>query len=299
MSLLQNSRAYCITQAVNRQIPASSSCSTELGAIIYPWLQFPPYGCVLLLPSTLWATLSCGRRSLLVPALSLNSSQIDAEKCLILRLTFVSSLSPKFWINLNAHIHHDSSQQPACLHTWSLIHGAAADCRMGNPWERLWACGLGDKVQFPCSCGEDIEGTLVTLILDPCLHLCKWKAGLKDSHHSSEPFPYPHCSHSSPLQCASWSSSLGHAICQKSDVVQVKMKLRSSVWNFGTFLEESIDWRGSALCLCAALLRQKATSSLLCTCVHRAKEKSFRCLLNPVLSCSGLASPGKLKVMWK
>lgn len=33
--------------------------------------------------------------------------------------------------------------------------------------------------------------------------------------------------------------------------------------------------------------------------VHRAKEKSFRSFLSPILSCSSLASPGKLKVMWK
>lgn len=117
MSSLQNSRAYCITQAVNHQTQAASSCSRDqCSNLSLAAISTFSYGCILPLPSTLWAAPSCGTGLSLSQPWSLDSSQIDAEKWLILSLTLVSSsLSPKFWINLNAHIHHDSSQQPVNL----------------------------------------------------------------------------------------------------------------------------------------------------------------------------------------
>lgn len=74
--------------------------------------------------------------------------------------------------------------------------------------------------------------------LEPWCNLCKCKPGLKGSCPTCHPFPHPH--HSFPPQSALCSSSLGHALTQKSDVVQVKPKPGSSRRYFKTFSESAL-----------------------------------------------------------
>lgn len=98
------------------------------------------------------------------------------------------------------------------------------------------------------------------------------------------------------LSCASCSCSLGYIPNQKSNVVQVKLRLGSSRWYVAAFLKETSDWRGSALCLLSKLVSQ-AGNTLLAVWVSPCIKGEGVLATFSTLPCSGLASPGRLSAM--